>query len=226
MSDWQKELAPTPDCIALENLGNPRTDAELEHVKTCVRCQTELALFGEFNSDDASVDETRESRWIADELHRRLDIRSNVKQFQPRRRTWAALAAAAVAVFVIGTGYWMETREPALDPTLGTENVYRTARLEAQSPIGDLAQAPNELQWTAVPNATAYSVRILEIDRTLLWSTDTPQRRVTIPTEVVAQFAPGKTVLWEVTARRHSDVLASSGTQSFRVTVPLPRRTR
>ena len=220
MTDWEKELLPSPDCITIERLGDPRTPAELEHVQTCVRCQTELVLFAGFNNDNVTADEQREGQWIATELPRRLDTPSNVTPFRSRRRVWNTLAAAAAAVIVIGTGYLIENREPALDPQLATETVYRTARLDVQSPIGDVAQAPNELQWSAVPNATTYSVRILEIDRTLLWSTDTPQPRVAIPADVVAQFAPGKKLLWEVTARRDSDVLASSGTQSFRVSVP------
>jgi hypothetical protein len=220
---WQKELEPTVDCIAIERLGDERTDRETAHLAACPRCQAELALFAEFNADSASPDEAREGQWIAAELHRRLDPQSlspssNVKQFRPRTRTFGALATAAAAVIVIGTGWWMN-REPSLDPDLGRPGVYRTSRIEVIAPTGEMQETPRELKWVAVAGATSYDVQILEVDRTLLWSSQTPRQTITLPAEVVVRFTPGKALLWEVTARRGAEVLASSGTQRFRVSM-------
>jgi hypothetical protein len=214
---WGSELAPTPECIAIERLGEERTGPEREHLATCPRCQAEMALFDEFNADNASADEIRDGQWIAAELQRRLAPPANVKQFQPRVRAYRGLAAAAAAVIVIGTGYWFENREPSIDTQLGGETIYRTSKLEAIAPLGDVPEAPHALQWTAVAGANAYTVRILEVDQTLLWSADTSGAAITLPADVIARFAPGKTLLWDVTARRGSNVIASSGMQRFRV---------
>lgn len=222
---WQKELAPTPDCIAVERLGDELTGRERDHLATCPRCQAELALFAEFNSESASPDEVREGQWVASELHRRFDPPSNVKRFQPRPRAFSALAAAAAAVIVIGTAYWMGNREPSLDMNVGVQGVYRTSRFEVIAPVGEWPETPRELKWTAVPHAASYSVQIFEVDRTLLWSSETPRVTIILPADVIARIVPGKTLLWEVTARRGSAVLASSGTQRFRVSLNQQRRT-
>jgi hypothetical protein len=214
---WGSELAPTPDCIAIERLGEERTAPEREHLATCPRCQAELALFDEFRSDSASADEIRDGRWIAAELQRRLAQPSNVKQFQPRAHMYRGLAAAAAAVIVIGTGYWFENREPSLDTQISGETIYRTSRLEALAPLGDVAEAPHDLRWTAVAGANGYTVRVLEVDQTLLWSAETPAATIALPADVIARFAPGKTLFWAVTAHRGANVIATSGMQRFRV---------
>jgi hypothetical protein len=209
---WRQELQPTPDCIAIENLGSARTEAEQQHVASCPRCQAELALFESFHRDESTAD----SQWIAAELQRRLAPPSNVKPFRPRR-VFSSLAAAAAAVVVIGAAVWMQNREPSIDTKGTTQTVYRTSRLEAIAPAGDVAAAPRSLQWTAVPEATSYTVQLFEVDRTVLWKGETQAAAVALPAEVVARFAPGKTLLWEVTARRGTEVLATSGMQRFRV---------
>jgi RNA polymerase sigma factor (sigma-70 family) len=232
---WQEELASKPDCIDLIRLGEELSAIEREHVEACPRCQTELRLFQGFHADSASPEELREGQWIAAELQRRLspsasespsiESRSNVRAFTSRRRTFQsfALAAAAVIVIVIGSSYWMDNREPAIG-TGPTGNVYRTSRFEVVAPIGDLPEAPHDLRWLAVNGATSYSVQIVEVDRTVLWSSETPNTSITLPVEVVARFEPGKSLVWQVTARRGSEVLATSGTQSVRVSVKQPRK--
>ncbi len=231
---WQKELEPTPECIDVSRLSDALSERERAHLATCPRCQAELALLHEFQTDSATPDEVRAGQWIASELHRRLalsnnapspDAPSNVKPFRSKQRTFSALAAAAVAVLVIGTAVWMENREPSLDPKIDVRNVYRTSRFDVIAPLGDVPEAPRELKWAAVPQATSYTVQILEVDGTELFRGATPRQSIVVPANVIAQFAPGKTLLWAVTARRGSDVLASSETQRFRVSVKRQRRT-
>ena len=222
--DWRDALAATPDCIAIERIGEPLTDAERAHVATCARCEAELALFHSFVDDNATAEELAAGSQIAAELHRRLDGAANVTAFAPRQRPLRyGWAAAAAVVLAIGAGFWLETREPALSPA-DPAGIYRTARLEAIAPAGDLAQAPAELRWKPVASATGYAVEILEVDRTLVWKAETDHDHIVLPAAVVARFAPGKTLLWDVQARRGSDVLASSGVQRFRVAVQVPRR--
>ena len=210
MSDeWRNALAPTPECIDLARLGDELSEAERAHVDACVRCQTELALFREVMREESSP----ESQWIADQLQRR---NNNVVPFAPR--VWRALyAVAAVLVVVIGIGAWMQMREPSIDIT-GTPGTYRSARLDVVAPRGDIAQAPNELRWKTVPNATRYQVVIREVDATVLWTGGATTTHVVLPPDVVAQFAPGKSLQWDVRAFRGNEVLASSETQSVRVT--------
>ena len=221
MTDWKEALAPSPECIDLVRLGEELSDAERAHVDGCARCQTELALFREIANDETSSDEAREVEWIASELRRR----NNVVAFRPK--SWRVLyAVAAALVMVIGISYWINFREPAVDTTFDPSEAYRTARLDVIAPIGELAQAPNELRWTAVEDASRYRVQIAEVDGTLLWSAGTTQSNVALPPAVIAQFAPGKSLLWEVKAFRGDEMLASSDTQTVRVSVAPLRKTR
>jgi hypothetical protein len=148
-----------------------------------------------------------------------------VKPFRPRAARVLS-AIAATVVILIGAGVWMQMREPALDPETGAPEIYRGDRIETIAPNGDVAAAPNELRWSPVPNASLYRARILEVDRAVVWSGETNEPRAALPAHVVEQFAPGKRLLWEVTALRGHDVIASSDTREFRVTADTPRRSR
>ena len=116
-------------------------------------------------------------------------------------------------------GYLFDNRQPSIDVPAGREVAYRSSGITVIAPSGDLAVAPAQLEWTAVPEAMSYDVQVLEVDRANLWRTSTREPRVDVPAAVSAQFVPGKTILWEVTARRDATVLAESGTQKFRVAV-------
>lgn len=210
--DWREALAPTPDCLDLTRLGEELDATGRAHVESCARCQSELLLFRQITSAQTSAEEEEATRWIAE----RADV---VRAFRPRSTFRIVYAAAAVLLLVIGAGWFLQMREPALDVPTG-DPVYRSARLEAIAPTGEIAQPPNELRWSAVPNASRYVVRILEVDATEVWSGTTTQTSVALPQAVVAQFAPGKTLLWEVRAFRADEELAASETQNVRV-VPI-----
>jgi hypothetical protein len=222
VSDWKEALAPTPDCLDLARFGGELDAGERAHLDGCARCQAELALFREISRDESSAEEDAAAEWIAGELRRR---NSNVVPFRPK--AWRALyAIAAALVIVIGASTWMQLREPSIDAPIDGPGVYRSARLDVVAPVGELSQAPNELRWTAVPDATRYRVEIVEVDATPLWSAGTRQDRVALPPAVVAQFAPGKSLLWSVKAFRGNEMLASSDTQTVRVSVADSRKDR
>lgn len=209
MSDWRTVLGPTPDCIDVARFGEELTDAERAHVDACVRCRTELALFGEMMGEESSP----ESQWIAAELQRR-NRRNNVVAFRPKRMLYAVAAALVV---LIGVSAWMQYRERPIDIDTAP-GTYRSARLGNLTPAGELAQAPNELRWDAVPGATHYRVQIAEVDAQPVWGASTTEPRAVLPPHVVAQFAPGKSLLWSVEAFRGNESLTQSQTETIRVT--------
>ena len=57
----------------------------------------------------------------------------------------------------------------------------------------------------------------MEVDRTTLWRASTAGTAVDLPPSLVAQFVKGKTILWQVQARRDQAIVAGSGIQRFRV---------
>jgi hypothetical protein len=216
----ERMVGTTPDCIPIERLGEARTDAERSHLETCARCQAELALWQEFEQSTPSLDDGAAVQWIAAELGRRRAPKQaatdRVIGWLRRPRFAAAMATLVVAA---AAGYVLWDPEPRVgtrrDPA---SEVYRTARVQAMAPLGDVASAPHALEWASFPGAVAYDVTVLEVDRTPLLSESTPQPRIEIPPSVFAMFVPGKTVLWEVKARDTSgSVIGESGPQQFRV---------
>ena len=218
--NWKRELQRTADCPQVDQLSGDFTAVEADHVAHCARCQTEMALWEEFRDGKTSLSEAGAVQWISSELQRRLGAgSSNIVPFAPRRKILPprALAAAAMLVVALGIGYMAQNREPSVDGALSRTDFYRSSRIKVTTPVGDVAASPAELQWTPVAGASSYDVAILEVDRTVLWQGKSQEPRVALPSTVTAQFVPGKTIFWEVTARRGATVLAQSGTERFRV---------
>ncbi len=214
-TNWKNELRRTDDCLFIERLGEELTEGEREHLETCVRCQAEMALWKEFRDSETRPEETNDVKWIRDRLEPgEITLRSNVVRwnFNPR-----ILAIAATLVIVIAVGYVVQTREPSVHVPLTGTNAYRSTRLDLAAPLGDLTAAPAELRWAAFSGADRYDVEILEVDRTLIWRSTATEARIDLPAAVSAQFVPGKTILWQVTARRGQAILAESGLQRCRV---------
>jgi hypothetical protein len=58
----------------------------------------------------------------------------------------------------------------------------------------------------------------MAVDRQELWSTSTPALGVDLPPTVRASIAPGRTLLWDVTAYNAAGgQIAESGMRSFKV---------
>jgi hypothetical protein len=220
--NWKMDLRAGSQCPSIERLGGELTIRERAHAERCVRCMAELALWNEFRSDEMAPDEIDAVDWISSQLHAPGVPASNVISFASRSRALPnrALAAAATLAFAVAIGgYVIQNREPAIDGSLSSRDSYRSARIEAAVPTGDLGTAPAQLRWTAVSGATSYEVSVLEADGTLLWRGSADQAHVALPATVVTQFVPGKTITWEVKALRNGSVLAQSATERFRVAV-------
>jgi len=209
------ELRPTADCIPLDRIGEPLTDAAREHVRACSRCESELALFREFESGETSEDEQRDVSAIVGRL-RSVEQPRNVVSFAERKSRLQprVLAVAAMLILVVAIGYLSRSRE---EIGLQPGDTYRSSRVEGLTPGGDVSHAPNGLSWMTVAGATDYDVQVVEVDRTILWRVSTRNTRVELPPAVVAQLVPGKTVLWQVTARRGGTVVAESEAVKIRV---------
>lgn len=221
--DWREVLATGADCLPLDRLDAELSERERAHLESCARCQSELQLFHAMSRESFSEEEDTAAAAIAAELKKSFERPSNVVPFTKRRRNGAfAFAAAAMVALAVGAGFWIEQREPSIDGTIH-ETPYRGERFEAVSPIGELATAPNEFQWTAVPGTTRYSVTIMEVDRSAVWKGDTAATRITIPPSVAAQLLPGRTLLWQVSASNEQRLLASTATNSFHIS-PTPGR--
>ena len=244
MSDDRHELnaalGVTPDCPSIEQLGRFAEDgldasqrANVEsHIGRCGHCQSELALLRQFTEVSLQPEEERPVAWIAAQLHNRAqEIYEPSSEARPARVSWwkrlfatpvlsrAALALGCLLIIVSGSIYLRRGSAPALNTTLDSgPEVLRSNTVELLSPKGTLTAPPELLQWQAMPGAERYQVRILEVDRTELWKSETSAVTIKIPDQVRALVKPGKTLLWHVTALDTSGKqLASSNFESFRV---------
>ena len=221
---WQRELQPTADCLPVERFGEDLTAAERDHVAHCVRCETEMALWQEFRDATPAPDEGAAVQWVAAEVARRRSSTNATPERRPSWRHWFGapwirpVAVAATLVVAVGVGYVLQDREPSIDVTPSSGDVYRSTRIEGAAPTGELPVPPSVFTWVPTAGAASYDVVVLEVDRTILWRTSTREARVEPPPSVTKRFVVGKTILWEVTARGpDGSMLAESGTQRFRV---------
>lgn len=214
----KEELERTESCIAFDRLGEELTAAEREHLAGCIRCEAELALARSFES---SATEDAEADAVGSIVARLQAPRpANVVSIGERRKSTAGrtfLAVAATVFLAISVTWFVQNRETASDDGVGIDRTYRSSRVETVAPSGDVAAPPEELRWVPVAGADAYDVEIVEIDRTPLWSATTRTPGVKLPPSVKERFVPGKTLLWQVTARGRGAVLAESGAVKFRV---------
>ena len=213
-----RALVPTSACIPVERLGEAPTAAESAHMTGCARCQTEWALWQQFDRSTPASDEGAAVQWVVAELQRR---RGGGEAHPVRARrwlTWPRFAVAAVPIAVaaaIGVGLW--NPEPSPRVPQGRQ-VYRTAGVQAMAPLGDVPAAPGTLEWAPVGGAVLYEVQILEVDRAVMWRGSTSAARIDVPPQVAAQFVAGKTMLWIVSARNADGaVVGESPAQRFRV---------
>jgi hypothetical protein len=201
----RRALAPGPDCLSLDELGRyadgalrgEQRSTAARHIERCPTCQAEFALMQSMTASSG---------------------RSGSKR-PPHIFSVAAAAAAVLIVVAAGSYYFRLPRAPQLPSTVTTDReVTRSLAIAVRSPVGDQPAPPERLEWNAVDAAVRYRVRLLEVDRRELWSTTTASAVVDVPSTVRASLAPGRTLLWEVTAYDAGGrIISESGVQSFRV---------
>ena len=223
-------FGPAPDCPAIDDLvpqlegrrGEDERRRAESHVAECARCKTELALLREFESPSARAGEQRAVEWIVARLRANPPYSTHTALRRPWwKRIWTlpVLAPASVVLAVALIAFVVAVRPPrtAISSTPSGPDVMRSQSVALLKPIGDQARPPSALSWNAVPGASRYRVRVLEVDRTELWAATTPESSVSLPDSVRNQIVPLKTLLWDVSALDAAgNVLATSGGGSFR----------
>ena len=229
-------LAPNAACLSVEQLGRyadgalsaeERASAAM-HIRQCLSCQAELALLQAVISSGVRPEEAEIVRDGAARVEQRSREFLDAGRVRPSLRprwfglgTFPRAAVAAVLLVGIATGsFFLLTRKaPQLPGSVTTgDEVTRSLALVVRGPMGEQVESPRRFEWVPVDRAVRYRVRLLEVDRHEVWSTSTPAPGVDLPPAVRASIAPGRTLLWDVTAYDALDkVIAESGTQSFRV---------
>jgi hypothetical protein len=98
------------------------------------------------------------------------------------------------------------------------EQVLRSQRFAAVTPVGDVAAAPAELRWEAVRGASKYLARVMEVDRTEVWRGETAETHIALPEEVRRQMTAHRSFLWAVTAQDGAGSnLAETDLQTFHI---------
>jgi hypothetical protein len=230
-------LRAKPGCLSSEELAKLREDSSLAHphVESCLRCQAELELMKSFEADEPLADEGAAVGWISARLERNLDQIKNpgraVSVRSPQAGSWYSrwlgngsarwlMPITAVLILAVAGLFWMNrSHEPELRADAGNGPViYRSEEVQTVGPAGELAQAPQVLQWKAIPQAASYKASIMEVDENPLWTGETRDELLTIPEPIRSKMLPGKTVLWRVTALdRQGRVLAVSQLRRFSV---------
>jgi hypothetical protein len=207
------------DCPAIGQLeqlldqSDPAPSPLSQHVESCSYCQTELHLMRVFQEGKPPEAEEAAVRSVALQLRQRSAEIFHAGTASPTNREpswwrsfwnvrWLSPAALAMAGVLIVVAVSVEWRKgpPGLRPPSPEQEVLRSGAIAVIAPVGDLQQAPREIQWQPAPNAVKYQVRLLEVDRTELWKTDTTENRIDLPPQVRALIVPAKTLLCQVSA--------------------------
>jgi hypothetical protein len=122
----------------------------------------------------------------------------------------------ACLLVVAGSALYVGNRAPAGIPNDVTQGTWRSTAVAVVAPAGDVS-APTQFAWRAVEGASAYHVRLLEVDGTEIWSADTPATQIAVPAQVRAQLQPGRSFRWQVTASGAAGRIAESSLQPFHI---------
>jgi hypothetical protein len=204
----RKMLAPSIECLSIEQLGR-YADGALDateraaanrHVRSCLNCRAELALLETLTANGVRTAEPEIVRFRAFRL--------------------VAMAAVLLLAIAAGSFYLLVNRTAPELPRRVTsgDEVTRSLAVTVRGPVGDQSEAPRRFEWLGVDRAVRYRVRLMEVDRHEIWSTSSTAPEVDLPSSVRSSIAPGRTLLWDVTAYDAAGAaIAESGLQSFRL---------
>jgi putative zinc finger protein len=224
-----------PECLDVEVIARyvddalaPRErDAAKAHIDACPTCQAEITLIQAFADARVSDEESIAVREIVADLQRRPSAIVLPAREESRARRglsfgmWRATlsAAAALLVAIVAGYYLLGSNAPRLPNDIDSgREVTRSLTVILRGPIGDQTTAPTRLEWQSVASAVRYRVRLMEVDRSELWSAETTKMSIDLPTAIRARIVPAKTLLWDVTAYGvTSEIVAASDVERFRL---------
>lgn len=227
-------LRPGPECIDVEQLAR-FVDAALPdderrrvaaHVDACLTCQAEVAFLQAFTDTRVSREESAAIDGVVSELRRRPSPIPAARVDEPRAprsislgMLRAFLAATAALLVVAGSFFMFRSQAPQFPRDIDAGGgATRSLTVTVRGPIGDVTSVPARLEWQAVAGAVRYRARIMEVDRTEVWSAEVGEPGVELPAAVRARIVPAKTLLWDVTAYGVSNApIAASEIQRFRL---------
>jgi hypothetical protein len=216
----------TPECLPADELeallGTPAADERWlparAHLAQCPHCQAELAMLSSFLSPEVSAEERPHVQAIVQRLRANSPAATEPwwrRVFRPAALVPVALALTAIAVVLT---FQVDRRNAELTGAAPGSQVMRSQTVEAIEPVGAVASVPEVLSWKPVAGAAKYAVRLMEVDRTILWSEQATSTSVIIPAQIRSKITPLKTLVWEVEAMDASNnVLASTGLKRFKL---------
>ncbi|HEY7403828.1 MAG TPA: hypothetical protein VIB39_09915 [Candidatus Angelobacter sp.] len=232
LKTWQEAAAASKECLPLEVLErfteNAPADAKAAaHLESCAHCQTELSMLKDFEAATPTADEGAAVAWIAAQLQRQQLGASARPPATARVSFWRNLfrvpylagAAALAAVLVLAISlYHPESGQHPRVGGPGNIGILRSGEVKLVSPSGELAQAPSEFRWEAVPGAASYKVELTDaLDMPLASATSAQPQMQTTPAMKAAMQAR-MPIKWKVTALDASGKsIAESSGGSFKI---------
>jgi hypothetical protein len=213
---FKHALSRGPECPPFEQLVegiHAKDEAALRHMAACPHCSSEFKQYWAFMEGTVLPEEKRSVRWVAKHLQDpSRPSRSTGAWWNVRHLIPAALAVAAAAMFVtIGMNSYQNG--PRSD---GGSAIERSQTVELLAPKGDLDAPFPAFRWNAVPMAVHYRVRLMEVDKTILWDSVVSSASVPLPQSMERLVLPGKRLLWAVDAVDAGGRVIATGTQDFR----------
>ena len=212
---WQR----TDACPELPSLldGIQRGDTTVTaHVDDCPHCAAELALYRDVVDGPtlANADVNALNQRISSVVTGRAPRAVRLESWWSRlfRPVVLAPAMAAMAIVLVLVG--IRVRQ---NPTPGSYGaIERSQAVEMLSPKGELTAPPDVLRWAAVTGAASYKIRILEIDRNVIWEATSTTTSTPVPASVQKRALPGKRLIWTVEAFNSKGENVANGRQDFR----------
>jgi hypothetical protein len=215
----QRAFGMTPDCPHLPDLVMilERGDvAAREHAASCPHCASEVQLYNQFMSPSLTREEDAAVAWVQRTLKNPAEAEgpwwkiSSWLSSKTLLPLGVAAAAVVVAIGVSQTGVSVSPLSPIVD------TAQRSAAMELLAPKGAVDAAPDAFRWNAVRGAASYRVKLMEVDKTVVWESTAASSSLILPPAVRQKALPGKRLIWTVDAVDAAGKLIASGSQDFR----------
>ena len=216
----KKVFTTSVACPPLEDLleaGGRQGTESSRHIAECPHCAGEFALYGQFLAINGSGDLAQTVRGVdrvlARAIHESRPSHSWLSRLLRPVILGPAMAAMAAALIVVGISV---PQRGAMDGRVVLEGMERAQTLELLTPKGDIPSSPGILRWTSVPKAASYRVRLMEVDKNVIWESETRMTTAGLPTGIQKLALPGKRLIWTVEAFNSQGQSVGTGTQDFR----------